>query len=74
MDREVLGRHDPIHEIANRHDSDNPRDPTRTLEYGLDLYENVQRLKLNPARIAPVHGRVVPFENLKIAIGVSKSS
>lgn len=50
---------------------DNPRDPTRTPEYGLQLYENVQRLKLNPARIAPVHGRVVPFENLKIAIGVS---
>jgi glyoxylase-like metal-dependent hydrolase (beta-lactamase superfamily II) len=49
---------------------DDPRDPTRTPEYGLDLYENVQRLKLNPARIAPVHGRVVPFENLKIAIGV----
>jgi len=53
---------------------DDPRDPTRTPEYGLDLYNNVQRLKLNPARIAPVHGRVVPFENLKIAIGVSKSN
>lgn len=53
---------------------DDPRDPTRTPEYGLDLYENVQRLKLNPARIAPVHGRVVPFENLKIAIGVSSSN
>ena len=52
---------------------DDPRDPTRTLEYGLNLYENVQRLKLNPARIAPVHGRVVPFENLKIAVGVSSS-
>jgi glyoxylase-like metal-dependent hydrolase (beta-lactamase superfamily II) len=50
---------------------DDPRDPTRTPEYGLQLYENVQRLKLNPVRIAPVHGRVVPFENLKIAMGVS---
>jgi len=50
---------------------DDPRTPDRTPEYGLQLYENVQRLKLNPARIAPVHGRVVPFENMKIAIGVS---
>jgi len=49
---------------------DDPRDPTRTPEYGLDLWKNVQRLKLNPARIAPVHGRVVPFDNLKKAIGV----
>jgi len=53
---------------------EDPRDPTRTPEYGLDIWENVQRLKLNPARIAPVHGRVVPFENLKIAIGVSSSN
>jgi hypothetical protein len=37
----------------------------------MQLYNNVQRLKLNPARIAPVHGRVVPFENMKIALGVS---
>ena len=50
---------------------DDPRTPDRTPEYGLQLYENVQRLKLNPARIAPVHGRVVPFENLKIAIGLT---
>lgn len=49
---------------------DDPRDPTRTLEYGLQLYENVQRLKLNVARIAPVHGRVVPFDNFRKAIGV----
>jgi hypothetical protein len=50
---------------------DDPRTPDRTPEYGMQLYDNVQRLKLNPARIAPVHGRVVPFENMKIAIGVS---
>jgi glyoxylase-like metal-dependent hydrolase (beta-lactamase superfamily II) len=48
---------------------DDPRDPTRTPEYGLQLNEAVQRLKLSPTRIAPVHGRVVPYENLKIAIG-----
>jgi glyoxylase-like metal-dependent hydrolase (beta-lactamase superfamily II) len=49
---------------------DDPRDPTRTPEYGLDLIRNVQRLKLNVARIAPVHGRIVPFENMKKALGV----
>lgn len=53
---------------------DDPRDPTRTLEYGLQLNENVQRLKLNPTRIAPVHGRVVPYENLKIAIGATPTT
>jgi len=50
---------------------DDPRTPDRTPEYGLQLYENVQRLKLNPARIAPVHGRVVPFDNMKVAIGLT---
>jgi hypothetical protein len=29
---------------------------------------------MNPARIACVHGRVVPFESLEIAIGVSSST
>ena len=53
---------------------DDPRDPTRTPEFGLQLYEIVHTLKLNPARIAPVHGRVVPFENMKIAIGVTKTT
>ena len=49
---------------------DDPRTPDRSPEYGRQLYDNVQRLKLDPALIAPVHGRVVPFENMKIAIGV----
>ena len=53
---------------------DDPRDPTRTPEYGLDLMRNVQRLKLNVARIAPVHGRVVPFDNMKTALGVLSPS
>ena len=53
---------------------DDPRDPTRTREYALQLYESVQQLKLNPERIAPVHGRVVPFENLKIAIGIGSTN
>ena len=50
-----------------------PRDPSRTLEYAQQLYDNVLRLKLNPARIAAVHSRaVVPFENLKINLGISR--
>ena len=53
---------------------DDPRDPTRTPEYGQQLLDNVQRLKLNVARIAPVHGRVVPFDNLKKAIGAPSPS
>ena len=53
---------------------DDPRDPTRTPEYGLQLKENVERLKLSPTRIAPVHGRVVPYENLKIAVGASPTT
>jgi glyoxylase-like metal-dependent hydrolase (beta-lactamase superfamily II) len=47
---------------------DDPRDPTRGPEYGQQLLDMVERLKLNPTRIAPVHGRVVPFENLRIAV------
>ena len=41
--------------------------PERGPEFALQMYEKIQQLKLNPARIAPVHGRVVPFENFKIA-------
>lgn len=52
---------------------DDPRDPTRTPEYGMQLYEAVQELKLDPERIAPVHGRVVPFANLRVAIGTGAS-
>jgi glyoxylase-like metal-dependent hydrolase (beta-lactamase superfamily II) len=51
---------------------DDPRTPERGPEYGLQILDAVQRLKLNPERIAPVHGRVVPFENMRIALGVSK--
>ena len=53
---------------------DDPRDPTRTPEYGIQLNDSVQQLKLSPTRIAPVHGRVVPYQNLKIAIGVSPTT
>jgi glyoxylase-like metal-dependent hydrolase (beta-lactamase superfamily II) len=53
---------------------DDPRDPTRTPEFGMQLIDAVQRLKLNPARIAPVHGRVVPFENMKVALGITPTT
>ena len=50
---------------------DDPRDPSRTPEYGIDLYRNVTQLNLNVARIAPAHStRAVPYDNLKKAIGI----
>jgi glyoxylase-like metal-dependent hydrolase (beta-lactamase superfamily II) len=33
------------------------------------LYDNIQRLKLDIATIAPLHGRVVPYSDLPKAIG-----
>jgi hypothetical protein len=38
------------------------------------MWDKIQQLKLNPARIAPVHGRVVPFENFKIAWGITPTT
>jgi glyoxylase-like metal-dependent hydrolase (beta-lactamase superfamily II) len=50
---------------------DDPRDPARTPEYGIDLYRNVMLRNLNVTRIAPAHtARAVPYDNLKKAIGV----
>jgi len=50
---------------------DNPVDPARTPEYGIDLYRNVTMLNLNVKTIAPAHStRAVPYDNLKKAIGV----
>lgn len=50
---------------------DEIRTPARGPEYAIQLVEFVeQQLKLNPVRIAPVHGRLVPYENLKIAFGI----
>jgi len=46
------------------------RTPERGPEFALQMYDKIQQLKLNPARIAPVHGRVVPFDNFKIAWGI----
>ena len=50
---------------------DDPRDPSRTPEYGIDLYRNVTQLNLNVERIAPTHSSgAVPYDNLKKAIGI----
>jgi glyoxylase-like metal-dependent hydrolase (beta-lactamase superfamily II) len=50
---------------------DDPRDPARTPEYGIDIYRNVMALKLDVQTIAPTHStRPVPYDNLKKAIGV----
>lgn len=46
---------------------DQIRTPERGPEFAAQLVEKVQQLKLNPERIAPVHGRVVPYRNLLIA-------
>lgn len=48
-----------------------PRDPARTNEFADSLYDNVaNRFKLDVQLMVPVHGRPVPFDNLKKAIGV----
>jgi glyoxylase-like metal-dependent hydrolase (beta-lactamase superfamily II) len=49
---------------------DDPRDRSRTNEFLQGLYDNIQRLKLDVTTLAPLHGRVVPFDNLKKALGV----
>jgi glyoxylase-like metal-dependent hydrolase (beta-lactamase superfamily II) len=43
------------------------RTPERGPEFAAQLVQRLQELKLNPERIAPVHGRVVPYQNLLIA-------
>jgi len=49
------------------------RTPERGPEFAAQLVEKVQELKLNPERIAPVHGRVVPYRNLLIAFNLEGS-
>jgi glyoxylase-like metal-dependent hydrolase (beta-lactamase superfamily II) len=36
-----------------------------------NLYKQVQRLKLDPTTVAPLHGIVVPFSDLKKEAGVA---
>jgi glyoxylase-like metal-dependent hydrolase (beta-lactamase superfamily II) len=41
--------------------------PERGPDYAAQLVQKIDELKLKPERIAPVHGRVVPYQNLLIA-------
>jgi glyoxylase-like metal-dependent hydrolase (beta-lactamase superfamily II) len=43
------------------------------LGFGNNLYENIQRLKLDVTTIAPLHGRVVPYAEFPKALGKSTS-
>src|SRR5262245_27937984 len=49
---------------------DEIRTPERGPEYAAQMVQRVQELKLNPERIAPVHGRVVPYKNLLTAFNL----
>ena len=50
---------------------DDPRDPSRTPEYGIDLYRTIEQRKLAVRTIAPAHGAGVrPYDSLKRAIGL----
>jgi glyoxylase-like metal-dependent hydrolase (beta-lactamase superfamily II) len=44
--------------------------PASVNPFSANLYENIQRLKLNVDRIAPLHGRVVPLADLRNFIGM----
>ena len=46
------------------------RTPERGPDYAAQLVDKVKEFKLNPDRIAPVHGRVVPYKNLLIAFNL----
>jgi glyoxylase-like metal-dependent hydrolase (beta-lactamase superfamily II) len=55
----------------NPPEGDDPRDPARTPEFGIDLYRNIVASGVNVERIAPAHGAGArPFDNLRKAIGL----
>jgi glyoxylase-like metal-dependent hydrolase (beta-lactamase superfamily II) len=43
--------------------------PATPNPFAVNLYENVQRLKLDVTQIAPIHGRIVPWSEFLKAIG-----
>ncbi len=49
---------------------DEIRTPERGPEYAAQMVQRVEELKLSPERIAPVHGRVVPYKNLLMAFNL----
>jgi glyoxylase-like metal-dependent hydrolase (beta-lactamase superfamily II) len=40
----------------------------------LNLWNNIQRLKLDVAQVAPIHGRIVPFADFRRAVGQTTST
>ena len=50
------------------------RTPERGPEYAAQLVQKVNELKLRPDRIAPVHGRVVPYKNLLTAFNLEEAA
>jgi glyoxylase-like metal-dependent hydrolase (beta-lactamase superfamily II) len=40
----------------------------------LNLWTNIQRLKLDVAQIAPIHGRIVPFSDFRRAVGQTNNT
>jgi hypothetical protein len=42
--------------------------PAKPDPLALNLYENIQRLKLDVEQIAPIHGRIAKFEELRRAV------
>ena len=50
---------------------DEIRTPERGPEYAAQLVDKVNEFKLKPDRIAPVHGRVVPYRNLLMAFDLA---
>ena len=53
---------------------DEIRTPERGPEYAAQIVQRVRELKLNPERIAPVHGRVVPYKNLLTAFSLDEGA
>ena len=49
------------------------RVPERGPEFAAQMVQRINELKLNPERIAPVHGRVVPYRNLLMAFNLEGS-
>jgi glyoxylase-like metal-dependent hydrolase (beta-lactamase superfamily II) len=43
--------------------------PTTPTPFALNLYENIQRLKLDVERIVPIHGRIVSWSELRKDVG-----
>jgi glyoxylase-like metal-dependent hydrolase (beta-lactamase superfamily II) len=46
-----------------------PPQPPLALNFANELYDNIQRLKLDVTTIAPLHGRVVPYTDMLKTLG-----